>query len=99
MEELMVIPDSFGAPPSERMDLTVKNTEEVVSISEEIQSFCEAHGIDRRRAYLSGLSMEEMASNIVQHGFPQDHVAVLMHHAHIDGMLLPILRKPVQNDV
>ena len=87
MEELMVIPKNFGAPASERMDLTVKNTEEVVSIAREIQSFCEAHGIDKRRAYLSGLCMEEMASNIVLHGFTKDRKkhSVDVRVVHKDG--------------
>ncbi len=72
MDELMVIPADFGAPESERMDLSVTSMEEVVCVAERIQRFCLAHGIDRRRAYLAGLSMEEMAGNIVQHGFAAD---------------------------
>ena len=73
MEELMVIPDGFGAPESERMDLSVKSMEGVVSIAEQVQRFCLEHGIDRQRAYLAGLSMEEMAGNIVEHGFTKDN--------------------------
>ncbi|MBQ6465963.1 MAG: ATP-binding protein [Oscillospiraceae bacterium] len=72
MDELMVIPADFGAPESDRMDLSVTSIEEVVCVAERIQRFCLAHGIDRRRAYLAGLSMEEMAGNIVQHGFAAD---------------------------
>ena len=72
MDELMVIPADFGAPESDRMDLSVTSIEEVVCVAERIQRFCLAHGIDRRRAYLAGLSMEEMAGNIVQHGFASD---------------------------
>ena len=72
MEQLMVIPDNFGAPESERMDLSVKNIEDVVSIAEQVQNFCLEHGVDKRRAYLAGLSMEEMAGNIVDHGFTKD---------------------------
>ena len=34
--------------------------------------FCERRGIDRRRAFLAGLSLEEMAGYIVQHGFVGD---------------------------
>ena len=69
----MVIPDGFGAPESERMDLSVKSMEGVVSIAEQVQRFCLEHGIDRQRAYLAGLSMEEMAGNIVEHGFTKDN--------------------------
>ncbi len=75
MDELMVIPDGFGVSPSERMDLNIRSMEEVVSISRQVQAFCLVRGVDRRRAYLSGLSMEEMAGNIVEHGFSRDNRA------------------------
>ena len=72
MEQLMVIPESFGAAESERMDMSVGSMEEVVRIAEQVQKFCLERGVDARRAYLSGLSMEEMAGNIVDHGFTKD---------------------------
>ena len=72
MEDLMVIPDDFGAPETERMDLSVRSIDGVVSVAEQVQQFCLSRGVDRRRAYLAGLSMEEMAGNIVEHGFGKD---------------------------
>ena len=72
MFELMVIPESFGVQPEERMDMTVRNMEEVVTISQKVQAFCTEKGIDARRSYLAGLAMEEMAGNIVEHGFAGD---------------------------
>ena len=72
MDELMVIPDDFGAPESERLDLSIRSMEDVVSVAERVQSFCLERGIDARRSYLAGLSMEEMAGNIVDHGFTKD---------------------------
>ena len=72
MDELMVVPDDFGAPESERMDLSVRSIDGVVRIAEQVQQFCLARGVDKRRAYLAGLSMEEMAGNIVDHGFTKD---------------------------
>ena len=72
MDELMVVPEDFGAPESQRMDLSVKNVREVVSIAERVQRFCLDKGVDARRAFLAGLSMEEMAGNIVDHGFTKD---------------------------
>ncbi len=68
----MVIPEDFGAPENERMDLSVRSMEEVVRVSERVQAFCLERGIDARRACLAGLSMEEMAGNIVSHGFAKD---------------------------
>lgn len=72
MDELMVIPEDFGASEENRMDLSVRTMEEVVFVSEQITSFCLDQGLDRRRANLAGLAMEEMAGNIVDHGFTKD---------------------------
>jgi len=73
MEELMVIPKDFGVSPEERMDLSVRTMEEVISVSRQVQEFCAARGISKRSAYLAGLSMEEMGGNIVDHGFRKDN--------------------------
>ena len=73
VEGLMVIPDDFGVPESERMDLSVQNMEDVLRVSRQVYSFCLSKGSDSRRAFLSGLSMEEMAGNIVAHGFTKDN--------------------------
>ncbi len=72
MDELMVIPDDFGVSEDDRMDVSVRSEGEVVSVSGSVQSFCSAHGIDGRRSYLASLFLEEMAGNIVQHGFKKD---------------------------
>ncbi len=72
MEEMMVIPPEFGVPPEDRMDLSVRSMEEVVAVSENVQSFCLERGIDWRRSYLSGLFLEEMAGNVVNYGFRKD---------------------------
>ncbi len=73
LEELMVIPPQFGALPEERLDFSVRSPEDVVAISERIQAFCLARGVSSRSAYLAGLSMEEMAGNVVDHGFRKDN--------------------------
>ena len=72
MEELMVIPDSFGVAENDRMDLTVRSMEEVVIVAERVQLFCREKGLDARRSFLAGLVMEEMAGNVVDHGFQKD---------------------------
>ena len=72
MEELMVIPQNFGVPKEDRLDLSITNMDAVVSISQQVQNFCLEKGLDSRRANLAGLSMEEMAGNVVDHGFQKD---------------------------
>ena len=71
-EQVMVIPGDFGVSESDRMSLSLSSMDEVVRISKSIKAFCLDHGIDSYRAYLAALSMEEMAGNVVLHGFSKD---------------------------
>ncbi|MBQ6560578.1 MAG: ATP-binding protein [Erysipelotrichaceae bacterium] len=73
MDDLLVIPDGFGVAEDERIDLSLTDMDEVVQVAERIQNFCREKGIDERRAYLAGLAMEEMAGNVIEHGFHKDN--------------------------
>lgn len=68
----LVLPEGFGAGPDARIDISVRNMDEVLTVSKEVIAFCERRGIDGRRAYMAGLCLEEMAGNIVAHGFTKD---------------------------
>ncbi|MBP3216222.1 MAG: ATP-binding protein [Clostridium sp.] len=72
MDDLMVVPDDFGAAEDERMDISLHTAESAVNTAEAVEKFCLAHGFDERRAYLAGLCMEEMAVNVLEHGFKKD---------------------------
>ena len=72
LEKFLVIPKDFGVSRDHRLDLSVLNMDDVISVSEKIMNFCMDQGIDRRRSYIAGLSMEEMAGNVVEHGFGLD---------------------------
>jgi len=72
ISDLMAFPDGFGAPEGDWMNLRIAGMEEVVRVSEAIQSACLAHGVDARRSYFAALAMEEMAGNIVRHGLTRD---------------------------
>ena len=72
LEDQMAIPETFGAEEDERIDITVRDMDEVMRVSRQVIDFCEKRGIDRRRSFLAGLCMEEMAGNIVTHGFSKD---------------------------
>ncbi|WP_408070867.1 MATE family efflux transporter [Butyrivibrio sp. JL13D10] len=72
MADLMVIPDDFGVVDDDVMEIVVTGIDEVSKVSQEIQTFCEQRGVDHKRAMLAGLAMEEMAGNVVEHGFNKD---------------------------
>ena len=68
-EAFLMLDDDFGVSEDNRLDITINNVDMVVGVSEEIIAFCHDHGIDGRRSFFSGLAIEEMAGNIVKHGF------------------------------
>ena len=71
----MALPDwmklgwDFGASAEECMEFSVRTTEEVLNVSVTIIDFCRHRGIDKKRSMLAGLAVEEMAGNVVEHGF------------------------------
>ena len=64
-----LLPDDVMSVKEERIDMTIHSMEEVIEASEKAAQFCEAHGKDARTSMLISLCIEEMASNIVRHGF------------------------------
>ena len=68
----------LGHPALPGLGYSICKMEEVIGISKNVMDFCQQRGIDDRRAYLAALCTEEMASNIVQHGFAPDAPQSLM---------------------
>ena len=56
-----------------KYSISINNIDQVVEVASSIEKFCKGLGIDDRRAMLAGLCMEEMASNVVEHGFIKDN--------------------------
>ena len=69
IEDLMTLPDDFGVPEDCRLDITLYNEKEVVNTSRQVMEFCRRKGVSEQRSYYAGLCLEEMAYNIVKHGF------------------------------
>ena len=54
------------------MTFTLREMEDISRVAEEAEQFCKNNVADRRTAYYSALCLEEMARNIIQHGFGDD---------------------------
>ncbi|MBR6084065.1 MAG: ATP-binding protein [Spirochaetales bacterium] len=65
--------EEFGVPESDRLDMVAFGMDEVMNLSETVITFCTQKGLDPKRAYYAGLCLEEMAGNIVLHGFNKDN--------------------------
>ena len=69
LDGLMCFDKDFGVPEENRIDITIHRIDEVINLSERIWAFCDTHGITGRRRHCASLCTEELAGNIVQHGF------------------------------
>ncbi len=91
-EELLAVPDDFGVAEDQRLDISIHNEKEVTDTAQLVMAFCRKAGIDEKRAMYAGLCMEEMAGNIVEHGFPDGkrHLVDVRVVNRADGLLLRI---------
>ena len=89
LEDMLLLRDDFGVPEEDRMDISIRSEDDVLHASEGVIDFCTAHGVDPRHTLYSGLCIEKMAGNIVQHGFkPEKKNSVDIRIVYKDGGIL-----------
>lgn len=69
MHDWMRLSKTFGASDDQVMEATITSMEQVINISQKVTDFCIGRGISRRNSNTAGLAVEEMAGNVVTHGF------------------------------
>ena len=69
IDDLFTFGDHFQVPLDDRIALTITNMQNVITASKFVQDFSTEHGIGRTEAKYAGLAVEEMAGNIIRHGF------------------------------
>ena len=82
-ESVLLLPLSFGVPPEDRMEADIKNLDDVVKASRGAHGFCIAHGCGGRLANHLSLCVEEMGSNVIEHGFApkgQNHLSIRLQY-------------------
>lgn len=84
-DQLLKIPDGFGYNNDNSFAASISTVEEAVAISERIEYFCSAHGVDKRKSYFSARCMEELSTNVIERGFTDDK----KHHCDIRVMIAP----------
>lgn len=72
VDEWLFLKPSFGAADTDRMELSIDRLSDVTKTAVQVQAFCLAHGTSRRVAHFAALCLEEMAGNVVKHGFSAD---------------------------
>ena len=70
ISQLLCLPENFDIV--NKMTLSVNSIADTMNLCENVISFCREKGIDSRRADAAGLCIEEMATNVILHGFSKD---------------------------
>lgn len=71
--DLLALSAEFNLAPGDVISLDISNMKEVSLASQQIRMFCKGHNVDHRTAYYAALCFEELASNVVEHGFPNNN--------------------------
>ena len=69
LPDWMLLDPSFGVPDQDYLEMQPGSMEDVIHISERVVDFCMARSGDKRKSILAGLAVEEMAGNVITHGF------------------------------
>ena len=67
--DYMELESHFYQQPENMIVQPIDSLEKCIQVSNQIVELCEAHGFGGRTAYFAGLCAEEIATNILKHGF------------------------------
>lgn len=71
-DHLWMFPRGFGVPEEDELSAYISDLDEVITFSEQAWQFCKDKGVSDRIAFYTELAVEEMASNVITHGFTKD---------------------------
>lgn len=69
LDQFMMLPEELDIDSEKMIEFSIDSLEDVIGVSGIVQNFCRERGIDSRRSFYAALCTEEMAANIVRHGF------------------------------
>ena len=68
-ENFSLLEKDFGVNENDCIELSITDPSQVVVVSQKASDFCNEHGLTTRLSSLIALCIEEMTTNIVEHGF------------------------------
>ena len=69
LESFVCLPFGFGSKPEDVIEFTIYDLKGVTTASSAANEFCSMKGQSRRKSLYTALCIEEMANNIIRHGF------------------------------
>ena len=67
--QALMLPEDYGVPKEKSLRAVFQSVDEALGFSQEVQEFCLGQGVDSKRAYRAALCTEELAVNVITHGF------------------------------
>jgi anti-sigma regulatory factor (Ser/Thr protein kinase) len=64
-----MLPEDYGVPKDRCLRAAFYTVEDVIGFSRQVQDFCIRQGIEKKRSLYAALCTEEMAVNVITHGF------------------------------
>ena len=68
-QSFVCLPPGFGAAPGDALEMEICKVEDIQEAAIEASEFCDEKGVSKRKSMYTALCIEEMANNIVRHGF------------------------------
>ena len=80
----LLLKESFGVPAEDLMEADIHSMSEVTAAAQAAEAFCRRHGQSEKIGNHIALCIEEMAGNVIQHGFApggKNHLSIRVLHA------------------
>lgn len=71
-KDYLLLPEHYYLHRGDVISLDIRSQEDVTLGWRQIRMFCMGHHADSRTAYFAAMVFEELASNIIRYGFPQN---------------------------
>ncbi len=68
-KDFLFLKEPFGVPQEDLFEISVKDGDQVITASVELEYFCRQKGADEKQAMMLSLFVEELCANIIKYGF------------------------------
>ena len=68
-KDFLNLPEEFYPNPGDIISLDIRNHEEASLAAEQLMLFAKGHGFDKKTSLHASLTLQELADNIIEHGF------------------------------
>ena len=72
ISQILMLPENYGVAKENSLRAVFHTVKDAVGFSQRVQDFCLRQGVDGKRSYRAALCTEELAVNVITHGFKNE---------------------------